>query len=100
MGLENQEKKKIIIAGIGWKGELDGQTIFQGNDKILASSSLQAEACAMLRGLIEARKMSCYNIHICMDFTKLIRIYHKNVTPIDISNISYKIKVECSKFRF
>ena len=49
MRLEKKTTEQGYEAGIGWRGTCNGKVMFQGNDRILATSALHAEAHAVLR---------------------------------------------------
>ena len=53
-GVWKRTKRKQPRASIGWSVFLNGTKAFEGNEMIVASSSLQAEAYALYKGLCEA----------------------------------------------
>lgn len=65
-------------AGIGWIGVMENGSRFKGNEKIKATSALQCEEIALLRGIREAYRMGIRDIHASMNSVQLINMLQSN----------------------
>ncbi|XP_048494745.1 uncharacterized protein LOC125494904 [Beta vulgaris subsp. vulgaris] len=91
-GAWKRHKLNYPRAGIGWTAYMNGYKIFEGNDKVLASSSLQAEALAVYRGLHEAYSKGFRNIQIHSDSAEVVRAVTSPHQPVEIATIIHDVR--------
>lgn len=86
--------------GIGWVASINSIEVFEGNDRTMVITSLQAEAQSLLRGLWEAITKGFMSVQINTDSVKLVRAISSQHQPFEISTLILDIKVTCSKFSY
>lgn len=75
--------------GVGWVGAIGGQDQFQGNDKVFATTALQFQGFAFLKGNRgnHGKRLQAY-VKIITNSRLLFQGIKKNRTNLDISSIT------------
>lgn len=71
--MKKQRERNSSIC-IGWKAVQGNCVLFEGNDKVMASSVIQAEAYALVKGLMEANWPWINEIKILPNSAQLIYV--------------------------
>ncbi|XP_048497403.1 uncharacterized protein LOC104905807 [Beta vulgaris subsp. vulgaris] len=91
-GAWKRHKDKFPRAGIGWSAKVNGTRVFEGNARIVASSSLQTEAQAVFRGIYEAKLKGFQHLHIHSDSVDVVRTIGSTHQPFEIATVIHDIR--------
>lgn len=100
-GSWKQRKNGSSVAAVGWIIKHDQITLAKGGGRIRASSALQAEGYAILRGLIEAERRNIKKISTLSDSRTLCKLLKDNkIGTIEVASIMDEIRKYALKFEF
>ncbi|XP_010674016.1 uncharacterized protein LOC104890294 [Beta vulgaris subsp. vulgaris] len=93
-------KDKFPRAGIGWAARVNGLNVFEGNAIVVTSSSIQTEAYAVYRGILEAKMRGIQHIQIHTDSVEVIRAIDSQHQPFEIATLVHDIRALCRGFSY
>lgn len=76
----------------------NGRKAFEGNEMIVASSSLQAEAYALYKGLCDAHMKGIQHIQIYSDSAELVRAIDSQFQAFEITTLIHDVRAIRRKF--
>ena len=87
-----------ITTEIGWIATQGNTIIFHGCERVMASSTLQADARTMLKGLLEADQRNIRDVKVMADYVQLVQAINTRQKLMDIHSIIVDIDKLCNEF--
>ncbi|XP_048503106.1 uncharacterized protein LOC104896166 [Beta vulgaris subsp. vulgaris] len=99
-GAWKRYSNKFPRAGIGWAAYVNEEKLFEGNEMVMASSALLAEALAIHKGLYEAQFKGIRHLQIHSDSKEVVRACESQDQAFEITPIISDIMAIRSKFTY